>query len=70
MAIATTPIGTLPTVIFQRLDVRSGQPTTTHAIVCGSAAEAIAEGQRIELQSHLRLLAVTDAVVRPAALGR
>ena len=64
MNIETTAFGTLPTVIFQRLDVRDGTPTTTHAIIFESAAEAKAEAERISTQDHLRLLAADDAVVK------
>lgn len=62
MIIETTAFGTLPTVIFQRLDVRHGTPTTTHAIVFESVAEAKAEAARITTQDDLLLLAVDDAV--------
>ncbi|HBJ35082.1 MAG TPA: hypothetical protein DDZ51_10080 [Planctomycetaceae bacterium] len=65
MNIETSAFGTLPTVIFQRLDVRDGTPTSTHAIVFESVAEAKAEAARIATQDHLRLLAADDAVVRP-----
>lgn len=64
MNIETSALGTLPIVIFQRLDVRDGTPTTTHAIVFESAAEAKAEAIRISEQEHLRLLTACDAVVR------
>jgi len=64
MKIEMSAFQTLPTVIFQRLDVRDGTPTTTHAIVFESATEAKAEAERIGCQSHLRLLTATDAIVR------
>lgn len=64
MNIKTSAFGTLPTVIFQRLDVRDGTPTTTHAIVFESAAEARLEALKIEASGHLRLLGADDAVAR------
>lgn len=67
MNIKTSAFGTLPTVIFQRLDVRDGTPTTTHAIVFESATDARAEAKRISSQAHLRLLAADDSVFRTRA---
>ena len=66
----TTAFGTLPTVIFQRLDVRDGTPTTTHAIVFESAEEARLEARRIASQDHLKLLAADDSVAYPRGVKR
>jgi len=70
MEIETSAFGTLPTVIFQRLDVRdSVTPISTHAIIYESPKDALAAVKQMEGQNHIRLLAATDAVVKPRAIA-
>lgn len=60
-SISTSPFGTVPVVVFQRLHVETNEPISLHTIIFESAAEARTKAAWIESQPHLALVGTTDA---------
>jgi hypothetical protein len=65
--INTSPFGTVPVVVFQRLHVDTGEAISLHAIILESAADARGKADWIASQPDFALLGMTDATFASAA---
>ena len=70
--ISTSPFGSVPVVVFQRLHVETNEPISLHTIIFESAAEARAKAAWIKRQPHLALIGTADATFcdSPAATAQ
>lgn len=59
--ISTSMFGTVPVVVFQRLDVTTKAPISLHTIIFNSAEDAKDKASWISRQAHLALVGMTDA---------